>query len=202
MKKAEFIGQALLRLTGGVLTSDNAVRWPEAETYLALAVNYVQTGNYWAESKAEGESTVNPLLVQAFDNVAVEFSDYRNQKYADLPLRILSLPKGRGLELYTQCGVKLIPLTKGDDAMGKYYDCFKTVVNYQPEGNRVWFGKNFPPLVEAIRGKGLIHVSSLGDDDEVLLPSDGDVKVLDLMYAWLSGEKEAPKDYKVDAKDN
>lgn len=199
--KAELIGQVLLRLSGGVLTSDQSVRWPEAETYLAMAVNYVQTGNYWQESKAEGEPTVNPLLLQAFDNIPVNYSDDRSQMYSDLPKRVLTLPKGRALQMNTKCGKRIIPLGQGDDATEQYYKCFKSVISYQIEGQRIWFfGMN--RLVEEVRGKYIVHVNELNDDDEVLLPSDGDVKVTQLMWEWLSGEKEAPKDYKVDAKDN
>ncbi len=199
--KAELIGEVLLRLSGGVLTSDQSVRWPEAEVYLAMAVNYVQTLNYWNETKAEGERTVNPTLLQSFDDIDVLYSTDRQQSYSDLPKRVLSLPKGRALQLNTKCGKRIIPLGEGDDATEQYYKCFKSVISYQLEGQKVWY-YGMSRLVEGVRGKYLVHVNDLADDDEVLLPSDGDAKVLDMMYGWLSGEKEAPKDYLVDAKDN
>ncbi len=201
MTVSELVGEVLLKLTGGVLTSDSSTRWGEAKTYLVMASNYVQVGNYWNETKAEGERTINPTLLQAFNGIAVSKDTSRKQFYSDLPKRVLSLPKGRALEMNTNCNKRIIPLGQGDDAMEEYYACFKSVISYQLEGQRVWY-YGMPPLVQSVRAKYLVHLADLDDDDEVLLPSDGEVKVMDLMYAWLSGEKEAPKDYKTDGKDN
>lgn len=202
MEKSKLIGQVLLKLTGGVLTSDSAVRYAEAESYLSMAVNYVQTGNYWLEGKAEGERTINPMMLQAFENIPIQNSTDRNQLYADLPKKALALPKGRALELNTKCGKRCIPLGQGDDAMEEYYGCFKgNLISYQVEGQRVWF-YTYNPLLESVRGKYIVSVDEIADDEDVLLPSDGEAKVVDLMYGWLSGEKQSPKDYKVDSKDN
>lgn len=198
---SEIIGEALLKLTGGVLTSDTATRWDEAKRYLVMASNFVQMGNYWNETKAEGERTVNPTLVQSFDNIAVEYSSDRSQNFSDLPKRILSLPKGRALEMKTQCGKLMIPMGQGDESMDEYYKCYKKNISYQIEGQRVWYW-NMNRNIEGARAKYLVHLSELEDEDEVLLPSDGEVKVVEMMHGWLSGEKEAPKDYTVDGKDN
>lgn len=200
--KNELISQALLEIAGGSVTPDLTVRWGECETYLAMAVNYVQTGNYWLEKRDEGEKTINPLLLTTFDNVTIFYSDDHSRYYADLPKDVITLPKGRALEITTMCGKKCFPLSQGDDALEQYYGKYKTVISYQLEGpRRVWL-YNKPKLVSALRPKYIVAVHDLDDNDEIILPSDGYVKVIEMMTAFLRGEKTENKDYTEDQKPN
>jgi hypothetical protein len=200
--KSELIGQALLVVGGGVVTPDLTVRYGECETYLAMAVNYVMTGNYWLESKAEGEKTINPLLLTVFENVPISYSETNFRHYADLPKNVVTLPKGRALEITTMCGKKCFPLGQGDDALEQFYGPYKNIISYQLEGQRrVWL-YNKPKLVSTLRPKYIVHVNDLADTDEIILPSDGYVKVVELMVNFLRGEKMESKDYVENGKTN
>ena len=200
--KSELIYEALLAVNGGVLTPDATTRYGECEVYLAMAVNYVQTGNYWMETKAEDEKTINPLLLTTFDNIPILYSEPHRRYYADLTKNVITLPKGRALEITTMCGKKCFPLGQGDDALEQFYGKYKTGISYQLEGpKRVWL-YNLPKLVEAIRPKYIVHVNDLADTDEIILPSDGYVKVVEMMINFLKGEKMENKDYALNAKPN
>lgn len=200
--KAELISQALLVVGGGIITPDLTVRWGECETYLAMAVNYVQTGNYWVESKAEGEKTINPLLLTTFDNIPIFYSEDNRIHYADLIKNVITLPKGRGLKITTMCGKNCFPLGEGDDALEGFYGPYKNVISYQIQNaKRIWL-YNLPKLVEALRSKQLVHVNDLADTDEIILPSDGYVKVVEMMVAFLRNEKLENKDYQENGKPN
>lgn len=200
MTKEELIGEVLLKLSGGSITTEFSVKYPEAEIYLAAAVNYVQTGNYWFETKQEGEHSINPLLMMTFDNIPVEWSEDHQRHFFTLPKRVITISKGRGLEVTTMSGKKCIPLGQGDDATEEYYGQYKRVVSYQIDSYpRVWVWNT--GLLEKVRTRQLVHVGDLSATDEILLPSDGDVKVMDLMIGWLSGQKAAPTDPTLDGKD-
>ena len=200
--KASLIGQALLVVGGGVVTPDLTVRYGECETYLAMAVNYVQTGNYWMETKSEGEKTINPLLLTTFDNIPILYSEENRIHYADLVKNVVTLPKGRGLKITTMCGKNCFPLGEGDDALESYYGPYKTGISYQIQSaRRIWL-YNLPKLVEALRSKQVVHVNDLADTDEIILPSDGYVKVVEMMVSFLRGEKQENKDYALNAKPN
>jgi len=200
MTKEEIIGLALLEAGGGVYTTDSSARWPEAEGYLVAAVNFVMLGNYRLESRDEGERTVNPLLMQSFD-MDVSFSNDRKQMYGDMEKRALVLPKARSIQVFTKCKRICIPMSQGDEALQEYYCGFSDQIKYYPEGQKLWFW-NMPPLVEGVRVRMMVQVNDIADTDEVLLPSDGDAKVLELMVGWLTGEKQKPDDTIVDGKDN
>lgn len=200
MTKSELIGQALLRISGGVPTTDSPVKWGECETYLAMSVNYVMTGQYWAENKAEGGHNVNPLLYTVFENISISTDATTSRKYFILPKRLITLPKARALEVNTMCGKMCFPLTQGDNALEQYYGKLKPSISYFPEGQtKVWL-YNVPALVSKVRTKQWVHVGDLDDTDEVILPSDGDTKVVDLMVQFLTGERQMPQDYTQDTK--
>lgn len=199
--KAELISQALIRIEGGVPTTDSVVKWGECETYLAYSVNYVMTGQYWAENKAEGGHNVNPLLYTVFENIPIQQDATTQRYYFTLPKKLITLPKARALEVNTMCGKMCFPLTQGDNALEQYYGCLKKSISYYPEGQtKVWL-YNVPALVKQVRTKQWVHVGDLDDNDEVILPSDGDVKVVDMMVSFLTGERQMPKDYTQDTKD-
>lgn len=200
--KAQLISQALLKVEGGVATTDSAIKWGEMETYLAMAVNYVMTGQYWAENRSEGGHNINPLLYTVFENITINQDSTTQRYYFTLPKNVITLPKGRALEVMTMCGKTCFPLNQGDDALEQYYGKLKKNISYLIEGQtHVWL-YNKPALVKAIRTKQWVHVQDLADTDLVILPSDGDTKVVDLMVNFFLGERQMPKDYQEDSKDN
>lgn len=200
--KSELISQALLQISGGVLTPDVNVRWGECETYLAMAVNYVQVGNYWLETKAEAEHVINPLLLTAFNNVAIQLDADTERQYSDLPANIVTLSKGRALTITTMCGRMCYPLLQSDDALERFYGRYKNTISYQIEGpRRVWW-YNMPKLVTGVRPKYIVHVHDIDDDAEIILPSDAYVKVVQMMVEFLTGERKADPDYVQDSKTN
>lgn len=202
LTKGEIIGRVILRITGGEPTTDNPVKWGDLETDLAMAVNYVMVGQYWAENKSEGGHNINPLLYTVFENIAIQIDSTTQRKYFTLPKNLITLPKARALEVNTMCGKMCFPLTQGDNALEQYYGGLKKSISYFPEGQlKVWL-YNVPALVSAVRTKQWVHIGSLADTDLVILPSDGDAKVVDMMVGWATGEVERPRDYIQDSKAN
>jgi hypothetical protein len=200
MTKSEIIGRVIVGLSGGQPTTDFPVRWGELETDLVMAVNYVMTGQYWAENKAEGGHVINTLLWTVFENVPVQTDSTTSRKYFNLPKPLITLSKARSLEVNTMSGKICFPLTQGDDALEEYYGCMKKSISYYPEGQvKVWL-YNVPALVTALRTKQWVKVTDLNDDDEILLPSDGDSKVVELMIGWGTGQLQRPRDYTQDKK--
>jgi len=200
--KAELIGQAMLRVEGGKPNPDASAKWGEYETYLAMAVNYVMTGQYWAENRSEAGHNINPLLYTVFENVPILKDTSSGRYYFTLPKNIITLPKGRALEVNTMSGQMCYPLTQGDDALEKFYGPLKKVMSYQIEGQATVWVYNKPPLANLVRTKQWVHVGDLLDTDLVILPSDGDTKVVDLIVNFMLGERREPKDYTEDSKDN
>lgn len=202
MTQAELISQALLRIEGGHPTTESSVRWGECQTYLYAAVNYVMTGQYWAENKSEGGHNINPLLYTPFENITIQQDTLTGRYYFNLVKPLITLPKGRALEVNTMSGDMVFPLVQGDTALEKFYGSLKAVMSYYIEGpTKVWL-YNKPALVKEVRTKQWVKISDLDDTDEIILPSDGDLKVVDIMVQFLTGERQMPKDTTADSKEN
>lgn len=202
LSKGEIIGRVILRVTGGLPSPDNPVRWGELETDLVMAVNYVMTGQYWAENKSEGGHNINPLLYTVFENIPVLQDSPTQRYYFNLVKPLITLPKGRALEVMTLSGKVCFPLTQGDESLEEYYGKLKKSMSYQIEGQtRVWL-YNKPALVNKVRTKQWVHIGDMADTDLIILPSDGDAKVVDLMCQWALGELDRPRDYTQDTKAN
>lgn len=201
--KASLIYESLLAVNGGVVTPNMSTRYGEAEEFLSYAFNYAQLGTYWAENKAEMEHSINPLCLTPFDNVPILYSTVRQRHYSTLPAPVVPLSKGRALEISTEGGQRLIPLVQGDDAMQEFYSKYDTQLKYQLEGNAtVWYwGVENYPLLQSVRPKYIAQVTDLPDDAEILLGADGYKVVLDLMIAFLTGERKNPKQYAETGKD-
>lgn len=200
LTKAQIIGRVLIAVQGGEVTTDSPVRWGELETDLVMAVNYVMTGQYWAENRSEGGHNINPLLYTVFENIPVLQDSTTERYYFNLVKPVITLPKGRALEVMTMAGKTCFPLTQGDDALEQYYGCMKKGISYLIEGQvRVWL-YNKPALVKAVRTRQWVHIGDIQDTDLIILPSDGDTKVVELMKQWALGEIERPRDYTQDTK--
>jgi hypothetical protein len=201
--KDSVIYEALLAVNGGVVTPNMSTRYGEAEEFLAYAFNYAQLGTYWVEGKAEMEHVINPQVLTPFDNLPIQYDATRQRYYGLLPAPVVPLSKGRALEISTESGKRFIPLTQGDDAMQEYYEKYDKQLKYQIEGNsKVWFwGLKNSPLLKYFRAKYIVQVADLPGDAPILLAADGYKVVLDLLIAFLTGERKMPKQYAETGKD-
>lgn len=202
MTKEEIVGSVLLKLTGGSPSSDSSVWISDIQSFLCPAVNYVQLKTYYIDRQSEEERhLIQQFMLQVY-TVSITEDTTRNRKKFTLPKTPLSLPNGRALQFVGDVrGRGWIPLAQGADDMQEYYAKFKkNVTSYRPEGLTVYLW-NVGPLVTQALVKMLVNVNSLADTDEVLLPSGGELEVITLIYEWISGQREIPKDLIIDQKD-
>jgi hypothetical protein len=202
MTVGEIKGQVLLKITGGEPSSDNSVWLSDIEPLIAPAVNYVQTKQYFIDRQTEDDKhLIQHFMLQVF-TVSITEDTVRKRKRFTLPKTPLSLPNGRALQFVGDVrGRGWIPLSQGAEDMQEYYGKYKkNVTSYRPEGLNVYLWNVGPMVTEALV-KMLVNVNDLTDADEVLLPSGGELEVITLIYEWISGQREIPKDLIIDQKD-
>lgn len=201
MNVAELRGAILLKLTGGSPSPDSSVWLSDIDTLLAPAVNYVQTKQYFIEKQDEGDRLIQHFMLQVYTlNVLTDST--RKRKYSLLTKTPLSLPNGRALQFVgTVRGRGFVPLQQGGEDMQDYYEGFKKgITSYRPEGLKIYFW-NLPALITQVLVKMLINVNNLLDSDELILPSGGEIEVINLIYEWMSGQRAIPKDVIIDQRD-
>lgn len=202
MTVEEIKGQVLLKLTGGEPSSDSSVWLSDIDSLLAPAVNYVQTKQYFVDRQSEEDKhLIQQFMLQVY-TVSITDDTTRGRKKFTLPKTPLSLPNGRALQFVGDIkGRGWIPLSQGAEDLQEYYGKFKkNVTSYRPEGLTVYLW-NIGPLVTQALVKMLVNVKDLTDSEEVLLPSGGELEVITLIYEWISGQRQMPKDTIIDQKD-
>ena len=202
MTKAELIGQVLLKVTGGILTEDNSVLYEDVQALLVPAMNHVVMEQYYLDKQdEEGERIINPLLLTPYTISTISDDTERNQKYITLPQRPVTLPRARAVPFVGSTrGKQFMPLELGAEALVDHYAGINAAVTlYQHEGSKVYFW-NLPAGTNAIRVKMLVNVADLADTDEIVLPSGGDLKVIQILVEYFTGQREVPEDVKVNFK--
>lgn len=203
MTKGELKGLIYLKINGGYPNTDNSVWLSDVDSLLPAAVNYVMTGQYYADRNAEeGDKSVQQNFLQSYTSQAVAFDTTRQRFYTILPAKIISLPKSRALVYVgNNIGKGFIPLMQGDEQMEEFYTCFKkNVTSYQLEGDRVYYW-DLPVLTTTVTIKMLVNIGDVTDATDIKLPSGGELQVVQLMFDWFSGQREMPKDYVNNSKD-
>lgn len=202
MTKEQILGQVLLKISGGEPSSDTSTWLSDIESLLCPAVNYVQLKTYYIDRQSEEERhLIQQFMLQVY-TVSITEDTTRKRKKFTLPKTPLSLPNGRALQFVGDVrGRGWIPLAQGAEDMQEHYAKFKkNVTSYRPEGLTVYLW-NVGPLVTQALVKMLVNVNTLADTDEVLLPSGGELEVINLIYEWISGQRAMPKDLVIDQKD-
>lgn len=204
MTKGELKGAVYLKLESEP-SSDTSVWFDDIDILIAPAINYVTVKQYFIEKRDEGERYIQHFMLQTYGGnleIPIEFDEIRQRKYILLPKTPLSLPNGRALQFVGDVrGRGWIPLAQGDEDMQEYYAKFKKdITSYRPEGLKAYLW-NVGPLVTHAMVKMLVNATSLSDNDELILPSGSEIEVITLIYEWMSGQRETPKDLIIDHSD-
>lgn len=202
MTKEEIIGQALLKISGGEPNDETSVWISELESYLPAAVNKVMLGSYDVNKKQSTLSGINPLFLQVYDNIPVTFDSVKKRHFITLSKPVVSFPDTDGLQYVGTVSGK--PFNKFNPDNGTiaafYWKINDEVTSYSIEGQKVYL-YNHKTLNTPLMVKQVVHVSSLNDTDEVLLPSGQEIEVIDLLVKFFSEQRAIPKDTLIDGGD-
>src|SRR5690606_28216570 len=144
----------------------------------------------------------NGLFVNVLEDISVAVNS-RNLAYITFPPRPLSVRGGRSVVAIGEQGGK--PFTRiyhDEGTLGAFYWKTKTdVTTYDVEGDTAVL-YNVPAAVEDIYAKLIVHIDSLGFDDEIFVPSGMENQLIETTYNLVIGQRVAPKDNIIDGKDN
>lgn len=197
MTTSELTGTVLLRVSGGVPTSDVAVREWDIRSCIPAAINYAITGDYWANIQRDDDREIpnNFVAEEEYSGVSV---DGKNREYLPFDTKIVNIPGNGGIR-YVQddCGNIYSPR-----AMGVSKKCFWDKVLAENLEYRYTQGKIYiygrPSLTENFLVGFIIDSSELDADAELPIPAGKEPEVIDMLVSLFSDQRMQPKDYIID----
>jgi len=197
----EVIGAVFLRVTGGKPTSDSSVQPADIKTYIPDGINRVMGTTINEEYGVDPSVYPNGLFVNVIEDIPVQVNS-RNLAYITFPQRPLSVRGGKSVvAIGEQGGKQFTRIYHDEGTLGSFYWKTKTdVTTYDVEGMTAVF-YNLPTSVEEVYAKIVVHIDTLGDDDDIFVPSGLETLLIDTIYQIMMSQKQNSKDLIIDGED-
>lgn len=197
MTKGEAIELVLQKVSGGTVNQDTSrrIRYEDVEAYLTPAINYAITKQYYINKKEEGESTVSNEFVATYF-MDVEFDSNRDAYFSNLPAKLITLPKNRG--------IRYVGAIKGDNQFieanltATKHDSYYTgstakLTLYRLVGSKLYYF-NISSTVKEVIIQMIASINDLNDEDELPVPAGYEIEIIDLCAQFFLGQREVPQD--------
>lgn len=205
MTKGEMVELVYLYVSGGQLNADINIKREDISAMLATAVNYtvleetrIRRQEAMAMSSWEGNSTgVDGDFLGTF-YLDVLYDEERCLSYIKPGVRVVPLPFNRGIDTIAPInGECEFHKLKGQFEDKGLEGILRNQTRYWFERigvDQIIFFKNIPSSIEKVILKAVVSADDLGEDDEIPIPSGTELKVLQILQQWFSGEKQIPED--------
>lgn len=194
MTTSELIGTVLLRVSGGVPTSDVAVREWDIRSLIPAVINYVITGDYWANVNRDNDREIPNSFVAEFDYTSVS-TDGRGRAYLPFDHKVTEIPGNGGIRYVSDdCDNQYAPR-----ALGVSKKCYWDTVlsdnhEYRFQDKKIFLYGN-PPMVERFYVGAVLDASEMDPDEELPIPAEKGPEVVDMLAGFFTNQRMQPKDY-------
>lgn len=202
MQKGTFIELIILRVGGGVLTSELDLQRVDVEAYLPAAVNFALTAGRNIAISQEGNRDLPSMFYGTFTDLPIDRTG--NVAFVTIPKGYVPLYGNEGVRsVFDNCGNYYSPLMDADRRTIKAYkDKLIDQGFYYPIGKNKLEVYPSNDFVISLNGEYIVRAEDLDDDDELPLPAGTETGVLDLCVQWFTGQRSAPADLINDKSDN
>lgn len=190
-----------LRVNGGKPSTDNSVMRADIRALLPAAINYAMDASYNINIKSEGDRDLPTEFYGSYDDVPVIRTG--KKPYFVLQKGTVPLKGNAGIRsVYDDCDHFYAPLTDSDMATISHWSGISTGTKwYRRKGMNVelW---NVNPVATVINYQAITSIEELDDTDEAPIQAGQEPVVMDLLFQWVTGQKQIPYDSKIDARDD
>lgn len=188
MTTNELIGTVLLRVSGGVATSDVAVREWDIRSIIPAVINYVITGDYWANIQRDNDREIPNSFVSEF-TIPIEGDRVEFDK------KVVNIPGNGGIRyVMDDCGNSYAPRALGVSKKCYWDKVLGVNKEYQfKDGEIRLFGN--PPLLKSVVVGAVMDASEMDPDDELPIPAEKGPEVVDMLVGFFTNQRLQPKDY-------
>lgn len=194
MVQGVFVDEVLLKLNGGILNTESAVKREDIRAYIAPAVNWAMMKSYYLNLQSESNRDFPSQFYGTFSGLAIT-RPAGARPYFVLPKGYVPLPSNQGIRFVTDgCDNTYIPLQDSDMALINYYSKQLSAEKfYRPSGNQVQL-IGLPRLMNEITAVVIIDSSQLTDDDVLPIQAGQEVDAINVCVEFFTGQRQLPGD--------
>lgn len=194
MIKSVLVDLIHAKINGGRPNTDMSITKNQIKALLPAAVNYVLTGDYWANMNLEGDKEIPGGYITELDPKEILVDD-RNREYVELDEKIADFNSGAGLRGVEDCkGNRYSPRTQAISSTDYWDNALPSLQEYKRIKNRIYLF-NKPALVDQIFVSAVLDASAVGDNDELPIPAGREPEVIDMLNRFFMEENMVPKDF-------
>lgn len=200
MLKGVYIETVFTSVNGGRPSTDLSVQREDIEALLPAAVNYANTGDYWANLARDNDREIPNTFVSEITLSGV-MTDAQNREYLELDRKFMAMPGNGGIRyVQDQCGNSYAPRAIGVGRK-RYWDA-AIVENFEYQHmDKKLFLFNRPELVDTFLLGGVTRVEDLSYEDELPVAAGMEPQVIDILMSFFTTQRMQPKDYVINGVD-
>lgn len=200
MTKGQIIEICFTSINGGRPNTDLSVMREDIAALLPAAVNYANTGDYWANIQRDNDREIPNSFVSE-TTVGVVNTDDFGREYLTIEKKFMSMPGNGGVRyVQDQCGNSYSPRAVGVGRKSYWDSALVDLLEFQMMDGKMYLF-NRPDLAEVFLVGGVSRVEDLGDDDEMPIAAGSEPQVIDILMSFFTTQRMQPKDYVINGVD-
>jgi len=194
MKKIQLIKLVQHRLSGGNCPPALKGKYhPEIiAKHIQLAMNYLIKEITYLEAERNSDFTLLDDYIKTFTKIEVKEDSDREERFIDLPVRVVPLPKNRGIRFISdQKNQSVQYLYRENNSDDMYSDLdvdrISDRARYYKENDKIFFSRHLPSSIKHVLIKVIPDFESLDYEDELNVPSGFGKLIFDLVFQSMQG---------------
>lgn len=194
MKLGLLVDTILLRINGGILNTESAVKREDIRAYVPAAVNWAMTKSYYTNIKAENNRDFPSLFYGVFNDVTIT-RPQTGRPYFTVQKGYVPLPNNAGIRFVMDgCENTYSPVADSDVPLLNYYSKHLNKEKFfRPIGYKVEL-IGLPKLMNLISYQAITDVNELSYDDELPIQAGQENDVIDITIQFFTGQRQMPGD--------
>lgn len=184
-------------LSGGDPSDDSKFHKAMIYKRTEMVLNTLMMQNF-IEHRNENSYDIDGVFVVPFPDVTVQYDAKRDEKFSDLPGRVVSLPDGRGIRSVTlpqEKGTPFIAMANGQAEMMSLLEAGNLggKRSYYIEQNRIYY-KNVADSINEVFIRMVVSVENLRPDEAIPIPAAYEDKLVEMVKQRMMIKYQTPED--------
>lgn len=200
MTKGELVDSTHSSINGNRPNTDMAITKSFIRTFVPAAVNFVLTGDYWANMNQEGDKEVPGTFVSELGAKSISIDD-REREYIDIDVKVAMFNGNAAIRSVEDClGNRYSPRSQAISTTDYWDNVLPSLLEYKVVGKRMYL-YNKPELVDFIFPSVVQDASELSDSDELPIPAGKEAEAIGILRRLCMDPAMVQKDYIINGVD-